>query len=87
MRDSFHSLGFRSLAAPRAKRISWTAKRDSLDSLGFQPQAPLDSYIAGILNEEGCTTVEVSGMPDHVHVLLDLPPRLSLAHLMRITWG
>ncbi|MCH9651428.1 MAG: IS200/IS605 family transposase [Deltaproteobacteria bacterium] len=43
----------------------------------------LYSYIAGILNKEGCTTVEVSGMPDHVHVLLELPPRLSLAHLMQ----
>jgi putative transposase len=49
---------------------------------------PLDkdlySYIGGIIRGEGGTSIEIGGMPDHVHLLVKLKQTISLADMMRL---
>ena len=44
----------------------------------------LHSYIGGIIGELGGTAIGVGGTADHVHVLLRLPPSVSIADAMRV---
>lgn len=40
-------------------------------------------YIHGIIKENHCKTLRINGMTDHVHILLDLNPRIALADLVK----
>ena len=44
----------------------------------------LHSYIGGIIRELGGTAIAVGGTADHVHVLLRLPPSVSMSEAMRV---
>ncbi len=44
----------------------------------------LHSYIGGIVRELGGTAIVVGGTADHVHVLLRLPPSVSMSDAMRV---
>ena len=55
-------------------------------------------YINGIANENNAKVLSLNAMPDHLHMLWELPPKLSLSDLMRVlktnssrwvheTWG
>jgi REP element-mobilizing transposase RayT len=55
-------------------------------------------YIHGIATESKAKVLSLNAMPDHVHLLLELPPTLSLSDSMRVlktnssrwvheTWG
>ncbi len=54
-----------------------TKERSSLISKALQPK--LWSYIVGICRNHDIVAFAVGGMADHAHVLLRLPPVLSLA--------
>jgi REP element-mobilizing transposase RayT len=41
-------------------------------------------YLGGIVRELDGTALAIGGMPDHVHVLLSLPPTLALADVLRV---
>ncbi len=41
------------------------------------------TYIEGIAREYGVDVIEIGGGEDHVHVLLALPPKISLANIVR----
>ena len=43
----------------------------------------LYSYIAGILKNKNCHPCAIGGTRDHVHILLDLHPAVSLSTLVR----
>jgi putative transposase len=43
----------------------------------------LYSYMGGIVREMGSTALIINGMPDHAHLLVALPPALSVADLAR----
>lgn len=44
----------------------------------------LFAYIGGVLRSEGCTLVAAGGMPDHVHLLVALDRKISIAEAMRL---
>ncbi len=44
----------------------------------------LHSYVGGIIRELGGTAIAVGGTADHVHVLLRLPPSVSMSDAMRV---
>ena len=46
-------------------------------------QETLWKYLAGIAREYGIETAAVGGTADHVHLLLCLPPKLSVAVVVR----
>lgn len=43
----------------------------------------LFAYIFGILKEKDCHLYRINGMPDHLHILIDLHPSIALADFMR----
>lgn len=43
----------------------------------------LHAYIAGILNERGCTPVAVGGMADHVHILFCMNRTESISDVVK----
>jgi REP element-mobilizing transposase RayT len=43
----------------------------------------LYKYIAGIVRGIGGSCVEINGMPDHVHLLAILPPKIALSDALR----
>lgn len=46
-------------------------------------EADLHKYIAGIIRHIDGTSLEINGMPDHVHILTILPPKLALSDVLR----
>src|SRR5947208_794909 len=44
-------------------------------------------YLGGIARENKMKTIEIGGMPDHVHILLSLPSTLSIAKAVQLIKG
>lgn len=44
----------------------------------------LYSYIGGIIRGEKGIQLEIGGMPDHLHLLVKLPPTLSISDALRL---
>jgi len=42
------------------------------------------AYLSGIVRHLQAVPMEINGPPDHVHLLVSLPPGLSVAELMRV---
>ena len=43
----------------------------------------LHKYIAGIVRGIGGNGIEINGMPDHVHILAIMPPKIALSNALR----
>jgi len=43
----------------------------------------LYNYLGGIVRSVGGVCVEIGGMPDHVHILAILPPKVALSDALR----
>lgn len=43
----------------------------------------LYSYLFGIIRNKQCFVLRINGMPDHIHLLIDLHPTVALADLVR----
>ena len=43
----------------------------------------LFSYMGGLVRDTGAVPVIINGMPDHVHMLVSMPPTLAVAVLVR----
>ena len=43
----------------------------------------LYQYITGIIKAKNCSRIAINGMPDHIHVLVDLNPTVPLAEMVR----
>ena len=41
------------------------------------------SILVSILRKNGCFVHRVGGMPDHVHILLDIPPTTSISSIIQ----
>lgn len=41
-------------------------------------------YIGGIIRELGGKPIHVNGIADHIHILVDVPPKIAIADLLRI---
>ena len=44
---------------------------------------PLHKYIYGIVRNTDCLPLAINGTIDHVHILVELPPKLAVADLVR----
>ena len=42
------------------------------------------AYIGGIVNGIGGISIEIGGMPDHVHILASLPKTMALSDFVRV---
>lgn len=58
-----------------------TKDRHTLVPLELQEN--LWAYLLGIGRNLGCKILAVGGMPDHVHMLMALPPKLPLAEVVQ----
>ncbi|MDA0244357.1 MAG: IS200/IS605 family transposase [Chloroflexi bacterium] len=47
-------------------------------------QAELHPYLAGIINNLGCYTIQVGGVEDHVHLLFYLSRTLTMAKIVEV---
>jgi len=41
-------------------------------------------YMSGTAKNSGCNLIIINGTKDHVHLLLNIPPRLALSDAMRV---
>ena len=48
-----------------------------------QHREELHQYLTGIVQQRGCKLLAVFAMPDHVHLLVGLLPRISVSDLVR----
>lgn len=48
-----------------------------------ETRIPLHKYLYGIARNLDCETLAINGTADHIHVLVELPPRLAIADLVR----
>src|SRR5512140_4047807 len=44
-------------------------------------------FLGGIARQNRMKAIEIGGMPDHVHILLSLPPTLSIAKALQLIKG
>ena len=44
-------------------------------------------FLGGIARQNDMKALEVGGMPEHVHILLSLPPTLSIAKALQLIKG
>ena len=49
--------------------------------------APVYACITGVAQRLGCVVLAIGRMPDHVHLVVNLPPRTSIAQLAQQTKG
>jgi REP element-mobilizing transposase RayT len=47
-------------------------------------KADLYAYMGGIVREMGGKAIHINGMPDHVHLLIYLPPTVAMAEAVRV---
>lgn len=40
-------------------------------------------YITGIVKEKKCSLITINGMPEHIHMLIELHPSVPLAEIVR----
>jgi len=57
--------------------------KNSLPALSSDHEDAFYSYVWGIINNKKSVLYRIGGMPDHVHILLDLHPSLALSDFMR----
>jgi REP element-mobilizing transposase RayT len=58
-----------------------TKDRATLIPANIQPR--LHAYLAGTLSGIGCPTVQVGGMPDHVHILFRLSRTVTISNVVK----
>jgi REP element-mobilizing transposase RayT len=63
--------------------IIWSTK-DRVSLIKPDLKDDLFAYLGGIVREVKGKALIVNGMPDHVHMLAELPPTVSVAELMRL---
>ena len=57
--------------------------KDRAKTIPLTKREELYKYIYGILNSLGCYLVRINGMEDHIHILFELKPTLSLSETMK----
>jgi putative transposase len=44
----------------------------------------LEKFMTGIIKAEGCSVIEIGGMPDHLHILARFRPDRSVSEMVRL---
>ena len=55
----------------------------SVPAIAIEYEADLYRYIWGFIKNKGCVLHRIGGMPDHIHLLVQLPPTLAVSDFMR----
>ena len=53
------------------------------ETIATEWQADLYAYIGGIIKERDGISLEIGGMPDHIHILAKLSPKLAIMDVLR----
>ena len=62
--------------------LVWSTKnREPFITSEIKPR--LYGYIRKVLEDKKCSLFTINGMPDHVHILLNLPSTIGLSELLR----
>lgn len=48
-----------------------------------EDKSELHAYVSGLVKEKGGRVLVINTMPDHVHILIMLPPNVSVSDLMK----
>ena len=57
--------------------------KDSAPAISEEHEESLYRYIWGFVKSRGCVLYRIGGMPDHVHMLVQIPPSLAVSDFMR----
>ena len=57
--------------------------KSSIPALSPDHEAEFYSYVWGIIKNKKSVLYRIGGMPDHIHILMDLHPSLALSDFMR----
>ena len=57
--------------------------KGSVQAINTENARDLYAYIYGITKSYNAFVHRIGGMPDHIHILLELPPTISLSEFMR----
>jgi REP element-mobilizing transposase RayT len=57
--------------------------KNSVQSIDEKHKENLYKYIWGIVKNKNCKLYRINGMPDHIHLLTDLHPSISLADFVK----
>ena len=57
--------------------------KNSIPALSVEHETSFYSYVWGIIKNKKSVLYRIGGMPDHVHILIDLHPSLSLSDFIR----
>jgi putative transposase len=55
--------------------------------LGSDRRDRVHAYLGGIARELNASPIAIGGIDDHVHMLLELPPTIAVADMMRLVKG
>lgn len=58
-----------------------TKRREN--TINVNNKKELYAYIMGIVQNKKCRLIRINGMPDHVHMLVDLHPTVAIAELVK----
>ena len=53
------------------------------ETIATEWQPELYAYIGGIINERDGIPLQIGGMPDHIHILAKLSPKLAIMDVLR----
>ncbi len=57
--------------------------KDSVPAIAVEHEECLYRYVWGFVKSKGCVLYRIGGMPDHIHMLVQMPPSLAVADFMR----
>lgn len=57
--------------------------KNSIPAITIEHEETLYRYIWGFIKNKGGVLNRIGGMPDHIHLLVQIPPTLSLSDFMR----
>jgi putative transposase len=57
--------------------------KNSARVINADKETLLYKYIWGFAQDKGAVLYRIGGMPDHIHMLVDIPPSISIAGFMR----
>ena len=63
------------------------ATHERLPLLREEHQRQMYRYIEQVCRNDGCNVLEIGGMPDHVHLLVNMSPTVSMSDLMKHVKG
>ena len=57
--------------------------KDNVPAITEEHEECLYRYIWGFVKSKDCVLYRIGGMPDHIHILVQMPPLLTVADFMR----